>query len=58
MAVSTFYRKSLFDSPGFIHPANVLFSLFYTQYSRKTRDGYTHIILDLHRSFLLYVWLA
>lgn len=58
MAVSTFYRKSLFDSPGFIHPANVLFSLFYMRYSLKTRDGYTRIILDLHRCFLLRVWLA
>lgn len=55
MAVSRFYRKSLSDSPGFIRPSCSPF--LPSTCSRKTRGGFTYIILDLLR-VLCHIFLS
>lgn len=50
MAVSTFFSKSLSDSPGFIHPATVSLSPL------STRDTIIRHETDLHRCCYMFVF--
>lgn len=50
MAVSTFFSKSLSDSPGFIHPAAVSLS------PQRTRDTIIRHEMDLHRCCYMFVF--